>query len=71
MAALCAGDFAKFQRFGVFSVRRKGERPARIPATTETAPVSARRVVRFQPSRILIDRVQGRDDARGSSKGRR
>ncbi len=46
--ALEAGDEVILRRFGTFSVRDKGARVGRNPATGEVAAISARRVVRFK-----------------------
>ena len=65
---LSAGEAVKISRFGSFEPRDKGPRTGRNPKTGEAAPITARRIVMFRPSRILKDRVHAglsgaRDDA--------
>jgi integration host factor subunit alpha len=50
---LQAGEPVKLSTFGTFSVRHKAERMGRNPKTGEEAPIAARRVVVFKPSRNL------------------
>ena len=57
---LSAGEAVKTSSFGSFIPLDKGPRRGRNPKTGEAAPIPARRVVVFQPSRILKDRVNGR-----------
>ncbi len=54
-ACLVAGEAVKISSFGTFEPRDKGQRMGRNPKTGEPAPIPARRVVVFRPSRILKD----------------
>ena len=54
---LSAGEEVKIVNFGRFSVRAKGPRVGRNPKTGVPAPIAARRVVVFRPSRTLKNRV--------------
>jgi integration host factor subunit alpha len=47
----------KLSSFGLFVVRKKGQRMGRNPKTGEEAPISPRRVVVFKPSAILKQRI--------------
>ena len=47
------GKTVKLSSFGLFVVRKKGQRMGRNPKTGEEAPISPRRVVVFKPSPIL------------------
>ena len=47
------GETVKLSSFGLFVVRKKGQRMGRNPKTGEEAPISPRRVVVFKPSPIL------------------
>lgn len=55
--SLVADDTVKLAGFGVFSTRKKSERPGRNPKTGEPAKVDARRVLVFKASKKLKDRV--------------
>ncbi|PNU05732.1 integration host factor subunit alpha [Novosphingobium guangzhouense] len=57
--ALERGENVKISRFGTFVQREKGRRLARNPNTGEKAVVTARRVVTFNPSDFLRQRVAG------------
>jgi len=51
---LARGESVKVVKFGVFSTRDKKERIGRDINTGEPIRISARRVVRFKASRILL-----------------
>ena len=51
------GETVKLSSFGSFVVRKKGQRMGCNPKTGEPAVVSARRVLVFKPSDILIHRI--------------
>ena len=55
---LVAGETMKIHGFGKFEVHAKGERPGRNPRTSTPVTVTARRVVRFQPTGKLRERVK-------------
>jgi integration host factor subunit alpha len=58
--ALAAGEAVKLAGFGNFRLRDKRARMGRNPKTGAAAPIAARRIVTFQGSAILQDRVQRR-----------
>jgi integration host factor subunit alpha len=51
------GETVKLSSFGLFVVRKKGQRMGRNPKTGEEAPISPRRVITFKPSAILKQRI--------------
>src|SRR5215472_13121049 len=51
------GEMVKLSSFGVFVVRKKGQRMGRNPKTGEEVPISPRRVMVFKPSAILKQRI--------------
>jgi integration host factor subunit alpha len=51
------GETVKLSSFGVFVVRKKGQRMGRNPKTGEEATISPRRIVTFKPSAILKKRI--------------
>jgi len=55
--ALEEGDDVKLSSFGTFHVRHKKERIGRNPKTKEEIPISARRVVGFHASSLLVKRI--------------
>ena len=57
---LAAGEKVKITNLGTFSVRVKGRRMGRNPKTGTPAPVAARQVVAFRPSRALKTGVNAR-----------
>ena len=56
--ALENNDQVKISGFGNFELRDKKSRPGRNPKTGEEIPISARRVVTFQPGQKLKARVE-------------
>lgn len=54
---LAAGEQVRIWGFGSSELRNKGPRMGRNPKTGEPAPISARRVAVFRPSRILKNSV--------------
>ena len=54
---LVRGEPVMLSSFGRFDPRGKGPRIGRNPKTGEPAPIAARRVVRFRPSRMLSERI--------------
>ena len=56
-ACLERGEMVKLSSFGVFIVRKRGQRMDRNPRTGEEVPISPRRVVVFKPSAILKQRI--------------
>ena len=51
------GETVKLSSFGLFVVRKKGQRMGRNPRTGEEVPISPRRVVVFKPSAVLKQRI--------------
>jgi integration host factor subunit alpha len=64
LAELCGcmvrGETVKLSGFGSFTVRRKGQRVGRNPATREEVPITARRVVVFKASNVLKQKINAR-----------
>ncbi|MEG3641349.1 integration host factor subunit alpha [Magnetococcus sp. PR-3] len=52
-----SGDPVKISGFGNFTMREKNPRQGRNPKTGEEVEISARRVVTFKASQILLNRV--------------
>ena len=59
------GETVKLSSFGLFVVRKKGQRMGRNPRTGEEAPISPRRVVVFKPSAILKQRINAAPASEG------
>ena len=57
MHCLERGETVKLSSFGLFVVRKRGQRMARNPKTGEQVPIPPRRVVVFKPSAILKQRI--------------
>lgn len=55
--ALERKDSVKLSSFGTFSVRQKNPRMGRNPKTKQEIPISARRVVTFHASSMLMKRI--------------
>ncbi len=55
--ALLRGEQVKLAGFGTFSLRDKKERMGRNPKTGKAVPISSRRVLVFNPSQVLRERV--------------
>ena len=53
------GEPVKLRSFGTFNVRSKRERPGRNPKTGVEAPITARKVLTFKASPVLLARVNG------------
>jgi integration host factor subunit alpha len=54
------GETVKLSSFGLFVVRKRGQRKGRNPKTGDPAPIPPRRVVLFKPSAILKQRINFR-----------
>ena len=65
--AAVRGESIKLSSFGTFSVRSKNERVGRNPKTGEEVPITPRRVMVFNPSNILKDRVLEDNSKRSKS----
>lgn len=56
--ALCYGDKVKLVGFGQFLVRDRAARKSVHPGTGKPIVLPARRVVRFKPSRTLLELME-------------
>jgi integration host factor subunit alpha len=57
--ALARGGPVKLRSFGAFSVRCKRARVGRNPKTGFEAPITARRVLTFSASPVLVAKING------------
>jgi len=57
LECLARGEDLKLSNFGVFSIKKKNERPGRNPKSGEAAVIKARQVVSFHPSGQLRNEV--------------
>ena len=57
---LASGEDVLISGFGKFSVKEKGERRGRNPATGDDLMLASRRIVTFKCSGKLKDRINGR-----------
>ena len=61
LECLARGEELKLSNFGVFSIKKKSERPGRNPKSGEAAVIKARHVVAFHPSgQLRAEVVEGR-----------
>jgi integration host factor subunit alpha len=58
-ATLSEGETVSLRAFGSFWIRSKRGRTGRNPKTGVEAPITARKVLSFRPSRVLVARVNG------------
>lgn len=56
-----SGETLKLRGFGTFKVLSKRERIGRNPKTKVDAIISARRVISFKPSPVIIAKVNGEE----------
>lgn len=61
--ALGRGEDVKLSSFGTFSVRQKNARVGRNPKTKQEIPISARKVISFHASNILVKSVNSPSSA--------
>jgi len=57
--ALEEGESVKLSSFGTFEIRQKNERIGRNPKTKVEIPITARKVVSFHASNVLMKRING------------
>jgi len=57
--ALVKGDEVKISGFGKFVLQTKAPRKGRNPKTGETIMISGRRVMKFKPSEVLREELNG------------
>lgn len=55
--AFCEKGILKISGFGVFEVKDKSERVGRNPQTGKPMTISARRVLTFNPSKVLREQI--------------
>ena len=60
--ALSNGEIVKLSSFGTFTSRKKRERIGRNPKTGVTATINARRVISFNPSKLMKARINEPED---------
>ena len=54
---LSTSGYVKIHNFGSFKVNRKKSRIGRNPKTMEDVMISARNVLKFKPSKIILDNI--------------
>ena len=57
LKTLSEGKQMKISNFGTFKLRKKEERVGRNPKTMQEFKISARKVVTFKPSSLLIKKI--------------
>ena len=57
LKTLSEGKQMKISNFGTFNLRKKEERVGRNPKTMQEFKISARKVVTFNPSSLLIKKI--------------
>ena len=60
---LTANGYVKIHNFGSFKVTRKKSRIGRNPKTMEDVMISERNVVKFKPSKIILDNINKYNDS--------
>jgi integration host factor subunit beta len=68
-AALARGDRVELRGFRAFTVRRRDARIGHNPRTGEAVSVNAKRLPFFKAGRELRDRLNRRDEGRGTRAG--
>ncbi len=61
----------ELRNFGVFEVKVRKARTARNPKTNEEVEVAEKRVVTFQPGKVMEERVRKSASLSGKKKGRK
>jgi len=61
----------ELRNFGVFEVKVRKARTARNPKTNEEVEVAEKRVVTFQPGKVMEERVRKSTPLAGKRKGRK
>ena len=59
---LKAGGYVKIHNFGSFKVTRKKSRIGRNPKTMEEVMISERNVLKFKPSKLILDYINKSND---------
>ena len=60
---LKARGYVKIHNFGSFRVVKKKSRIGRNPKTMEDVIISERNVIKFKPSKIILDYINKRNDS--------
>ena len=59
---LKTSGYVKIHNFGSFKVTRKKSRIGRNPKTMEDVMISERNVLKFKPSRVILDHINKNND---------
>ena len=59
---LKTSGYVKIHNFGSFKVTRKKSRIGRNPKTMEDVMISERNVLKFKPSRMILDQINKNND---------
>ena len=59
---LKTNGYVKIHNFGSFKVTRKKSRLGRNPKTMENVMISERNVLKFKPSRMILDQINKNND---------
>lgn len=65
---LARGESVRLRSFGTFNTRAKRERIGRNPKTGAKAPITARRVLTFKASPVLVAQINGEAIAGGFAR---
>jgi integration host factor subunit alpha len=60
---LTTNGYVKIHNFGTFKVVRKKSRIGRNPKTMEDVMISERDVLKFKPSKIILDHINKHNDS--------
>ena len=60
---LKTNGYVKIHNFGSFKVIRKKSRIGRNPKTMEDVMISERNVIKFKPSKIILDHINKQNDS--------
>ena len=60
---LKTNGYVKIHNFGSFKVTRKKSRIGRNPKTMENVMISERNVIKFKPSKIILDHINKQNDS--------
>ncbi len=60
---LKSSGYVKIHNFGSFTVARKKSRIGRNPKTMEEVMISERNVLKFKPSKIILDHINKHNDS--------
>ena len=60
---LKAKGYVKIHNFGSFKVTRKKSRIGRNPKTMENVMISERNVIKFKPSKMILEHINSHNDS--------